>query len=90
MVFRAQEVPRICKVLDEEVRGFLAGPTETECPYIWLDATFHMVREVGRVISVATVVAVGVTKPPGSARFLVRRPDRARTTSSGWLSCARW
>lgn len=55
------EVSRICKVLDTEVRGFLARPIETECPYVWLDATFHKVREAGRVISVATVVAIGVT-----------------------------
>jgi transposase-like protein len=55
------EVSRICKVLDEEVRGFLSRPIDQECPYVWLDATFHKVREAGRVISVATVVAIGVT-----------------------------
>src|SRR5438128_4456613 len=55
------EVSRICKVLDEQVRSFLTRPIETECPYVWLDATFHKVREAGRVISVATVVAIGVT-----------------------------
>lgn len=55
------EVSRICKVLDEEVRAFLSRQIETECPYLWLDATFHKVREQGRVISVATVVAIGVT-----------------------------
>jgi putative transposase len=55
------EVSRICKSLDEEVRGFLSRPIEVECPYLWLDATFHKVREAGRVISVATVVAIGVT-----------------------------
>ena len=38
-----------------------ARPIESECPYLWLDATFHKVREAGRVISVATVVAIGVT-----------------------------
>jgi transposase-like protein len=27
---------------------------------VWLDATFHKVRELGRVVSVATVVAVCV------------------------------
>jgi hypothetical protein len=56
------EVSRICKVLDEEVRDFLGRPIEVECPYLWLDATFHKVREAGRVISVATVVAIGVTQ----------------------------
>ena len=42
-------------------QAFLARPIEAECPYVWLDATFHKVREAGRVISVATVVAIGVT-----------------------------
>jgi len=54
------EVSRICKVLDEEVKTFLARPIDGEHPYVWLDATFHKVREAGRVISIATVVAIGV------------------------------
>lgn len=54
------EVSRICKVLDEEVKTFLARSIEGEHPYLWLDATFHKVRQQGRVISVATVVAIGV------------------------------
>jgi putative transposase len=56
------EVSRICKVLDEDVKGFLARPIEGVYPYLWLDATFHKIREGGRVISVATVVAVGVSE----------------------------
>ena len=56
------EVSRICKVLDEEVRSFLGRAIEEPCPYLWLDATFHKVREAGRAISVATVVAIGVTE----------------------------
>ena len=55
------EVSRICKTLDEQVRTFLGRGIDPECPYLWLDATFHKVREAGRVISVATVVAIGVT-----------------------------
>lgn len=54
------EVSRICKALDAEVEAFLSRPIEGEHPYVWLDATFHKVREGGRVISMATVVAVGV------------------------------
>jgi transposase-like protein len=54
------EVSRICKSLDEEVKTFLSRPIEGEHPYVWLDATFHKVREAGRVVSVATVVAIGV------------------------------
>ena len=56
------EVSRICKVLDEEVRAFLGRSIEQPCPYLWLDATFHKVREAGRVVSVATVVAIGVSE----------------------------
>jgi len=55
------EVSRICKALDEDVKAFLARPIEGEYPYLWLDATFHKIREGGRVVSVATVVAVGVS-----------------------------
>jgi transposase-like protein len=54
------EVSRICKSLDEEVKAFLGREIEGEHPYVWLDATFHKVREAGRVTSMATVVAIGV------------------------------
>lgn len=56
------EVSRLCKVLDEDVKTFLARPIEGEHPYVWLDATFHKIREGGRVVQVATVVAVGVSE----------------------------
>ena len=54
------EVSRICNSLDDDVKAFLSRPIEGAHPYLWLDATFHMIREFGRVVSVATVVAVGV------------------------------
>ena len=56
------EVSRICKALDTDVKAFLSRPIEGEHPYVWLDATFHKIREGGRVIQVATVVAVGVSE----------------------------
>src|SRR5215211_858873 len=56
------EVSRICKVLDAEVEAFRTRPIDEPCPYRWVDATFHKVREAGRVVSVATVVAIGVTE----------------------------
>jgi transposase-like protein len=74
------EVSRICKVLDDEVRTFLARPIEAPCPYVWLDATFHKVREAGRVISVATVVATGVTAT--GERTVLGAVRRATTTST--------
>jgi transposase-like protein len=54
------EVSRICKELDKEVETFRSRPIEDEHPYLWVDATYHKVREAGRVVSMATVVAVGV------------------------------
>ena len=55
------QVSRICQELDEEVERFrgrrLAGPY----PYVWLDATYLKVREDHRVVSMAAVIATGVT-----------------------------
>lgn len=53
------EVSRICKALDAEVEAFRTRPIEEKFPYVWLDATYHKVREADRVISGANVVAVG-------------------------------
>ena len=55
------DVSRICKDLDPEVEAFRGRPVEGEHPYLWLDASYHHVREDGRVVSMATVVAVGVS-----------------------------
>jgi putative transposase len=55
------EVSRICADLDPLIEAFRTRPLTTEYPYVWLDATYHKVRIDGRVVSQATVVAVGVT-----------------------------
>ncbi len=55
------EVSRICKALDTQVDAFRNRPIEAEHPYVWLDATFHKVREGGRVVSLAMVCAIGVS-----------------------------
>ena len=55
------EVSRICTELDAEVEAFRSRPITGEHPYLWLDATYHKVRQDGRVQSMATVVAIGVT-----------------------------
>ena len=55
------EVSRICVQLDSEVEAFRARRIEGEHPYLWIDATYHKVRQDGRVQSMATVVAIGVT-----------------------------
>ena len=55
------EVSRICGELDTVVAAFRTRPLAGEHRYLWVDATYHKVRVDGRVISQATVVAVGIT-----------------------------
>lgn len=57
----SSQVSRISKALDAEVDSFRNRAIEGAHPYLWLDASFHKVRELSRVVSVATVVAVGVS-----------------------------
>jgi putative transposase len=54
------QVSRICADLDEEVEHFRTRRLEGDYPYVWLDATFVKVRDQGRVVSMAVVIAVGV------------------------------
>ena len=54
------QVSRLCEEIDERVNAFLARPLEGTWPYLWLDATYVKVREGGRIVSMATIVAVGV------------------------------
>jgi putative transposase len=56
----ASQVSRICKALDEEVERFRARRLTAEYPDVWFDATFVKVRENGRVVSQAVVIAIGV------------------------------
>ena len=55
------QVSRICQELDGEVERFRSRPLGEPYPYLWLDATFVKVRDGGRVVSQAVVIAVGVT-----------------------------
>ena len=53
-------VSKLCKEIDERVNAFLERPLEGEWPYLWLDATYLKVREGGRIVSVAAIIAVAV------------------------------
>lgn len=55
-------VSRICAELDEEFEAFQERPLDSGYVYLWLDATFVKVRELGRVTNKAIVVATAVTK----------------------------
>lgn len=42
------------------VSSFLERPIEGEWTYLWLDATYLKVRENGRIVSMAAIIATGV------------------------------
>jgi len=54
------QVSRLCEEIDERVQAFLERPLEGDWPYLWIDATYVKVREAGRIVSVAAIIAVGV------------------------------
>ena len=54
------QVSRLCAEIDEKAKAFLSRPIEGDWPYLWIDATYVRVRESGRIVSVAVIVAVGV------------------------------
>lgn len=54
------QVSRLCQEIDERVHAFLDRPIEGDWPYVWVDATYVKVRQNGRIVSVAVIVAVGV------------------------------
>ena len=54
------EVSRICAGLDEQVEAFRTRPLEGRYPYLWLDAKVEKVRDGGRVVRKALVIAHGV------------------------------
>ena len=54
------QVSRLCADIDERVNAFLNRPIEGDWPYVWIDATYVKVREAGRIVSVAVIIAVGV------------------------------
>jgi putative transposase len=54
------QVSRVCREPDAEVERFRARKLEGPYPYVWLDATFVKVRQDGRVVSMAVVLAIGV------------------------------
>ena len=56
------QVSAVCGEIDARVYDFLFRPLEGEWPYLWLDATYLKVREGGRVVSVAAIIAMAVNR----------------------------
>jgi putative transposase len=63
-------VSELCEELDEEVERFRNRPLEGAYPYVWIDATYVKVRQDGRVVSTAVVIAVGVKGDTGEREVL--------------------
>lgn len=78
------EVSRICAALDVEVDRFRCRPlTDLAFPYLWLDATYLKVREAGRVVSMAALVATGVAVT-GERRVLGLELSPGNDEGSAW------
>ncbi len=78
------EVSRICAALDAEVETFRSRPLAGEAyPYLWLDATYVKVREAGRVVSMAALVATGVALT-GERRILGLELAAGNDEVSAW------
>jgi transposase-like protein len=57
------EVSRLCTELDRGVRAFRERRLdEHRYPYLWLDAKVEKVREGGRIVGMALLVAIGVNE----------------------------
>ncbi len=78
------EVSRICAALDTEVAAFRGRSLAGEVyPYVWLDATYLKVREQGRVVSMAALVATGVARS-GERRILGLDLAAGNDEGSAW------
>lgn len=78
------EVSRMCAALDAEVEAFRTRPLHgVAVPYLWLDATYVKVREAGRVVSMAVLVATGVAAS-GERRVLGLELAAGNDEGSAW------
>lgn len=80
------QVSRLCEEIDDRVKTFLDRPIEGDWPYLWIDATYVKVRQNGRIVSVAVIVAVGVNTD-GRREILGMDigPSEAETFWTGFL-----
>ena len=56
------EVSRLCVEVEDRVSEFLTRPLEGNFPYVWLDGTYVKVRDGGRIVSKAAIIAVGLSE----------------------------
>jgi putative transposase len=56
------EVSRMAQSLDEQVTAFRTRKFDKAFPYVWFDALYVKVREGGRIVSKAVMVAIGINE----------------------------
>src|SRR5260221_6926561 len=80
------KVSRLCEEIDERVQAFLGRPIEGDWPYLWIDATYVKVREAGRIVPAAVIIAVAVNSD-GRREVLGMDvgPSEAETFWTGFL-----
>ena len=80
------QVSRLVEEIDDRVNAFLSRPIEGEWPYLWIDATYVKTREAGRIVSTATIIAVGVnTDGRREVLGVATGPSEAETFWKGFL-----
>ena len=80
------QVSRLCEEIDERVNAFLERPLEGDWPYLWIDATYVKVRQAGRIVSVATIIAVAVnTEGRREVLGMATGPSEAETFWTAFL-----
>jgi putative transposase len=82
------QVSRMAKVLDVEVEAFRTRPLDAgPYTYVWLDALTQKVREGGRVVQVAVVIANGVNAD--GQREILGLDLVTTEDGAGWLAFLR-
>jgi putative transposase len=90
------EVSWLCEAIDERMKAFLTRPIEGHWPHLWIDATHVKVRQAGRIVSFAVIVAVGANNdgrgpsahgfvPCGEVLGMQVGPSQAKPFWTGFL-----
>ncbi len=88
------QVSRLCAEIDEKVKAFLGRPIEGDCPDLWIDATYVKVRQNGRIVSVAVIVAACAASswssptPTRASRPMSPRYSMPLGNAAAYTSCA--
>jgi putative transposase len=81
-------VSALCRALDEQVEAFRQRPLEGAYPYLWLDAKQVKVRDRGRVVSKAVVVAYAVHE--SGVREVIGLDIGEVESGAFWVEFLRW